>query len=134
LVRWDGKKAVAILAKRLEGFDPGFHAAVMDVLAELKGDDVALAIARRVPDAFDRGKATQILKTMDPAVAEKAILTLLADTNVFVRCEAIRVLTDVGGASSIGPLEKLASENNVFYSGLAKQALAAIKERAEDTK
>jgi hypothetical protein len=31
-------------------------------------------------------------------------------------------------------LEKLASENNVFYSGLAKQALAAIKERAEDAK
>jgi S1-C subfamily serine protease/HEAT repeat protein len=131
LAHWGGQKSVPILATRLEGFDPGFHAAVIDVLAELKGDEAAAAIAKRLPDVHDRGKATQALKAMDPLDAEKAILPLLSETNVFVRCEAIKVLTDVGGRDSVGPLEKLASDNNVFYSGLAKQALEAIKDRSE---
>ena len=94
---------------------------MIDVLAELKGNEAVAAIAKRLSDAFDRGKATQALKAMDPAVAEKAVLPLLADTNVFVRAEAVKVLADIGGRDSIAPLEKLANDNNPFYSGLAKQ-------------
>jgi S1-C subfamily serine protease/HEAT repeat protein len=133
LGRWGGKGSIPILVKRLEGFDPGFHAVVIDTLAELKGDDVATAIARRVPDAFDRGKAVQALKSMDPLVAEKALLPLLSDTNVFVRCEAIKVLADLGGRNSIAPLEKLSKDNNVFYSKLAQDALARIQDRIESS-
>jgi hypothetical protein len=129
LGRWGGKEAVPALVKRLEGFDPGLHAVVIDALAELKGDEAAAGIAKRLADVHDRGKATQVLKMMDPPVAEKAILPLLADTNAFVRCEAVKVLGLVGGRDSIAPLEKLAGDNNVFYSGLAKQALATIKDR-----
>ncbi len=131
---WVGSSAISMLAKRMEGFDPPLHAAVIDVLAEMKSDEAAAAIAKRLPDVHDRGKVTQALKAMDPKVAEKAVLPLLADTNVFVRCEAVKVLADVGGHDSIAPLEKLANDNNVFYSGLAQQALEAIKDRSEDEK
>ena len=131
LARWKGKEALPILVKRLEGFDPGFHAVVIDALAELKGDEAATAIARRVPDAFDRGKAVQALKTFDSLVAEKALLPLLSDTNVFTRCEAIKVLADVGGRDSVAPLEKLEKDNNIFYSKLAEEGLARIQDRLE---
>jgi len=131
LGRWGGKEAIPALVARLAGFDPGLHAAVIDALAELKGDEAVAAIAKRLTDVHDRGKAIQVLKAMDAAVAEKAILPLLDDTNVFTRCEAIKVLKDVGGRDSIAPLEKLAADNNVFSSGLAKQALAAVKDRTD---
>ncbi len=131
LGRWGGKEAIPDLVKRLEGFDPGLHAVVIDALVELKGEEAAAAIAKRLTDVHDRGKATQALKTMDPPVVEKAVLPLLANTDVFVRCEAIKVLKDVGGRDSIAPLEKLANDNNVFYSGLAKQALAIVKDRTD---
>jgi S1-C subfamily serine protease/HEAT repeat protein len=134
LARWGGKAAVPTLAKRLEGFDPGFHAAVMEALGEVKGDEAASAIARRVPDVHDRGKAVQVLKAMEPAVAEKALLPLLNDANVFTRCEAIKVLADVGGRESLAPLAKLAADNNVFYSRLAIDAEASIKDRIGDDK
>jgi S1-C subfamily serine protease/HEAT repeat protein len=134
LARWSGKSAIPMLAKRLEGFDPGLHAAIIDVLAEMKSDEAAAAIAKRLPDVHDRGKATQTLKKLDAKVAEKAVLPLLANTDVFVRCEAVKVLADVGGRDSIAPLEKLAGDNNVFYSGPARQALESIKDRTEDEK
>ncbi|HKI37521.1 MAG TPA: HEAT repeat domain-containing protein [Gemmataceae bacterium] len=134
LARWGGKAAVPALAKRLEGFDPGFHAAVIEALGEVKGDEAASAIARRVADVHDRGKAVQTLKAMEPVVAEKAILPLLSDPNVFVRSEAIKVLADVGGSASIASLEKLAGDNNVFYSKLAAEAVGSIKDRMEDDK
>ena len=92
---------------------------------------LATAIARRVPDAFDRGKAVQALKSMDPLVSEKALLPLLSDTNVFARCEAIKVLADLGGRTSIAPLEQLGKDNNVFYSKLAQDALMRIQDRIE---
>jgi HEAT repeat protein len=131
LARWAGKQSIPTLAKRLEGFDPGLHAAIIDVLAESKSDEAAAAIAKRVLDIHDRGKATAALKTMDPRVAEKALLLLLADPNAFNRREVIQVLADVGGRDSIAPLEKLANDNNVFYSEPAKQALMTIKDRLE---
>ena len=132
LVRWDGKSAVPLLAKRLEGFDPGAHAIIIEALAELKDDPAAAAaIAKRVPDAFDRVKAVQALKVMNQSIAEKSVLALLDDTNVFVRVEVCKVLADLGGRESIAPLEQLVRDNNVFYSGPATQALAAIKARLE---
>ena len=129
LGRWGGKKAIPTLAGRLQGFDPGMHAAVIDALAEFKEDEAAVAIAKRLSDVFDRPKATQALKAMDPPMAEKAILPLLKDTNVFVRVEAVKVLADVGGRDSVAPLEQLANDNNIFYSGPAAEALAAVKAR-----
>jgi S1-C subfamily serine protease len=129
LGRWGGKKTIPTLAARLQGFDPGMHAVVIEALAEFKDDEAAAAIAKRIPDVFDRPKATEALKAMDPAMAEKAILPLLKDTNVFVRVEAVKVLADVGGKDSIAPLEQLAGDNNIFYSGPAADALEAVKSR-----
>jgi S1-C subfamily serine protease/HEAT repeat protein len=134
LGRWGGKKTIPTLAARLQGFDPTLHAVVIDTLAEFKDDEAAAAIARRLPDVFDRPRATQALKAMDAPVAEKAILPLLKDDNVFVRVEAVKVLADVGGRDSVTPLEQLASDNNIFYSGPAAQALAAVKARAAEKK
>ncbi len=131
LGRWGGKKTIPTLAGRLQaqGFDPGMHAAVIEALGEFKDDEAAAAIAKRLADVFDRPKATQALKAMDAPVAEKAILPLLKDTNVFTRVEAVKVLADVGGSDSIAPLEQLFNDNNVFYSGPAAEALAAVKAR-----
>jgi S1-C subfamily serine protease/HEAT repeat protein len=129
LGRWSGKKAIPTLAARLQGFDPGMHAVVIDALADFNDDEAAAAIAKRLPDVFDRPKATQALKAMDPPMAEKAILPLLKETNVFVRVEAVKVLADVGGKDSVAPLEQLVGDNNVFYSGPAADALLAVKSR-----
>jgi HEAT repeat protein len=129
LGRWGGKKTIPTLAARLQGFDPGMHAVVIDALAEFQDDEAAAAIAKRLPDVFDRPKATQALKAMDPPMAEKAVLPLLKETNVFIRVEAVKVLADVGGKDSVAPLEQLANDNNVFYSGPAAEALLAVKSR-----
>ncbi len=129
LGRWGGKKAIPTLAARLQGFDPGTHAVVIEALAQLNDDEAASAIAKRLSDVFDRPKATEALKAMDAAMAEKAILPLLKDTNVFVRVEAVKVLADVGGKDSVAPLEQLVNDNNIFYSGPAADALLAVKAR-----
>jgi S1-C subfamily serine protease/HEAT repeat protein len=132
--RWSGPSAVAVLSKAMEGFNPPMHDAAIEVLAEMKSAEAAAAIAKRLPDIHDRDKATKALKAMDPKVAEKAVLPLLDTTNDFGRGEAIKVLADVGGRDSIAPLEKLAKDNNVFYSGKARQAIEAIKDRSDNEK
>jgi HEAT repeat protein len=134
LSRWAGSEAIPLLSKRMEGFNPPMHNAAIDALAEMKSAEAATAIARRLPDVHDRARATKALKAMDAKVAEKAVLPLLENTDAFVRVEAVKVLVDVGGRDSIAPLEKLANDNNVFYSDLARQAIEAIKDRSEDAK
>jgi HEAT repeat protein len=59
------------------------------------------------------------------------VLALVSDTNAGVRAAACKMLAEVGGRDSIAPLEQLAKDNNIFYSGLANQALAAVKGRVE---
>ncbi|HEX5273330.1 MAG TPA: HEAT repeat domain-containing protein, partial [Gemmataceae bacterium] len=131
LASWGGKKAIPTLAARLQGFDPGMHAVIIEALAGFKDDESAAAIAKRLPDAFDRGKAAEMLRAMDPTMAEKAILPLLKETNVFIRVEAVKVLGDVGGKDSVAPLGQLVADNNIFYSGPAAEALLAVKARTE---
>jgi HEAT repeat protein len=129
--RWAGPEAIPQLSKRLEGFDPGMHAVLIDVLAEMKTDEAAAAIAKRLPDVHDRNKAVQALKGMDATAVEKAVLPILTNTDVFCRCEVVKLLAIAGGKDSIAPLEKLANDNNAFYSGTAREALAAVKDRNE---
>lgn len=133
LGRWGGQKAIPLLAKRLEGFDPGLHAAIIDVLAEMKGDEAAAAIAKRLPDVHDRGKVTQALKAMAAPAVEKAVLPLLTHRDPFVRTEIVKLLADLGSRDSIAPLEKLASDNNPFYSSAAKEALESVKDRIAES-
>lgn len=132
LGRWAGQAAIPLLAKQMEGFNPPMHAEAIDVLAEMKSDEAAAAIAKRLPDIHDRAKVVQALKEMDAKVAEKVVLPFLDKTDVFVRVEAVKVLADVGGRDSIAPLEKLANDNNVFYSNLARQAVETIKDRLDE--
>lgn len=129
LGHWGGKKSIPTLAARLQGFDPGLHAVVIDALAQFKDDEAAAAIAKRIPDVFDRPKATEALKAMDAPMAEKAVLPLLKEPNVFTRIEAVKVLADVGGRDSIAPLEEIVNENNVFSAGPAAEAMKAVKTR-----
>ncbi len=131
LARWGGKDAIPILVERLEKGEGSLHQPAIELLAELKSEDGIAAIARRLPDFWDRTHALRALMALEPRIVERAILPLLADPNASIRCEVIRVLTEVGGWDSVVPLEKLAAEKNVFYSGPAKQALEAIKDRAE---
>jgi len=95
------------------------------LLAELKSSDEA--VRERSASILQQ---TQALKAMDAKAAEQAVLPLLRDSSVFVRCAVVKMLADVGGRESIVPLEKLAKENNLFHSGLARQALASIRNRA----
>jgi S1-C subfamily serine protease len=102
-----------------------------------KGEELSRLVADlKSPDEAVREhtasilQQTQALKTMDARAAEKAVLPLLTDGSVFVRCAAVKLLADVGARDSIAPLERLAQENNVFHSGLARQALASIRNRA----
>ncbi len=131
LARWGGKEVLPILAKRLETADVFNHGVWLDALAEIKDEAAATLLAKRLADAFDRDRVTRALKALEPAVAEKALLTVLTDTNDFLRTEVCKMLADVGGRDSVAPLEKLVKDNNVFYTGQAKLALAAVNARLE---
>jgi S1-C subfamily serine protease/HEAT repeat protein len=134
LGRWGGKDSIPALAKQVVvGLDVGGHAAILAVLAEMNDEAAAAVIAKRWLDIFDRGNATKALKAMKPPLADKAALSLLPNANEFVKMDVCRMLTEVGGRESIGPLEQLVNDKNVFYSGLAGQALAAVKARMEDS-
>jgi hypothetical protein len=98
------------------------------LVADLKSSDEA--VRERAASILQQ---TQALKGMDARAAEKAVLPLLADRNVLVRCAAVKMLADVGGHDSIAPLEKLAKENNIFHSGLARQILASIQKGIDRT-
>ncbi len=129
LALWQGAKAIPTLVKTLDGLDPLLHGVILDALAAMQDDEAAKAIAKRILDIHDRAKATTALKKLEPARAEKALLPLLDSADVFNKKEIAKLLGAVGGKDSMGPLEKLAGENNQFYSGAAKEALAAVKER-----
>ncbi len=130
LVRWAGKDAVKILAPRLDGFDPFGKVPVFEALSELKDENAAALVAKRLSDVHDRGNALKCLKAMGP-VAEKSVLELLRSPDVFVVAEASKVLAEIGGKDSIGPLEIASRSQNRFYSDEAARALAAVKGRVE---
>jgi S1-C subfamily serine protease/HEAT repeat protein len=128
IARWGGKDAVPVLARRLEGFDPFGKVPIFDALAEIKDEAAAAVVAKRMPDVHDRGNAARTLKAIGP-VAEKSVLPLLDAGDVFVRVEACKVLAEVGGRDSLGPLEQASKGGNVFLAPPATEALAAVKAR-----
>jgi len=79
-------------------------------------------------DFHTRGDATKALIAYGSA-AEKTVLGLLRNPDVFVRREACQILKQIGTKESLRPLVILANSNDGLASMAAREAAQAIQAR-----
>ncbi len=127
-LRWGGKSALPVLARRMAKFDPFVNAVVLGAIGEMKSEEAAAVLAGQLPNIHHRAAAAQALKRMGP-VAEKSVLPVLNQQDAFLREECCKILAEIGGRDSISPLERLVQDENQFYGQAAQDALEVVKDR-----
>jgi HEAT repeat protein len=98
----------------------------MDVLAELKDERGAEAVAKRLDEFLDQNRASACLQAMGP-VAEAAVVKRLSSNSKDVRIEACKILKVIGTAKCISALEEAARARDADIAKAAAEALAKVK-------
>ena len=123
---WGGKENVPGLVKVTTDKNIFHRGHAMDVLAALKDARGAEAVAKRLSDVFDRGKASASLKAMG-SVAETAVLKRLNSDIKEVRIEVCKILQEIGTQKCVRALEKAARDEDADVAKEAQEALAKVK-------
>lgn len=113
LEQWATAETVRALVGLLE--DESFlqKDRVMDLLAKLKDGPGLTALAARLTERFNRGRASQALKKAGPA-AEGAVLPYLSHAEHLVRLAAVDVLSAIGTQASVPALTRLAGSDQAL--------------------
>ncbi len=128
LAVWGTADETPALARMLADQDPDVRSAAITALAGLKDDRAAAAVAGRLSDFFDRGKARKALLTMGPA-AEKAVIPLVNTGDAPTRAEACGVLKAIGTPACLPELEAAARGPDINVARAAADAVKALKDR-----
>jgi S1-C subfamily serine protease/HEAT repeat protein len=123
LAACDRREAVPVLMKLLKDESVHVRMGALHLLTELKDLRATEAVAA-VLGTGDAIHATTLLKALGPD-AEKAVLPYLAQDELSKRFWTIMTLQEIGTATSLPALDKLAAENDFP----AKQAARMIRER-----
>jgi len=124
---WGTKDSVLALIAALDG-DALVKGAAIKALGGLKDPRAAEALAKLIPVPSSRHAAAKALKTMG-SMAEDPVLPLLNHADRMAQMEACRILTDIGTAKSVAPLEALLKTAKSTVAMQAKRALKAIAAR-----
>ena len=127
---WGGPENTPALVKTLA--DPEFTVrwAALDAFAVIADPAAAEAVASFLDK--DGGKASKALMAMGPK-AETFVWKFLRHENVFVRCDACKVLAVIGTVDSVPALMAIARQGgNAFDVKEANTALYAIRDRDPD--
>jgi S1-C subfamily serine protease/HEAT repeat protein len=123
LAACDRREAAPVLVKLLKDESVHVRMGALHLLTELKDPRATEAVAA-VLGTGDAIHATTLLKALGPD-AEKAVLPYLAQEELSKRFWTIVTLQEIGTATSLPALDKLAAEND-FH---AKQTAQMIRER-----
>jgi hypothetical protein len=125
LVTWATPDSVPALIMLVNDESRALRASAMDALARLKDERAADAVAGRLADAGDRGRAIKTLKAIGPP-AEPAVRRLLQDRDSTVRIEACHLLKVIGTRSSIRALQSALRDRDRSVALAARDALLTI--------
>ena len=126
LTIWGGPESTPALVRVLDDKSKGMSGQVLEAFMFLRDPAAADAVARWVDKD---GKAVPVLKVLGPA-AEAPVIKILDHENVFVRCEACRILAEVGGPACLPKLTAIVAKKGGFDSDEARRALMVIRRRA----
>jgi serine/threonine-protein kinase len=128
LAVWAVRATVPALIRMLADQDYFIRQAALDALERLKDPRAAQAVARRLPELSDRGKATKVLQAMGPAAAE-AVARYLPHEDLWTRYEACKILKTIGTKAQVPALQQAGKDQNPLVAGAAKEAIQAIAQR-----
>jgi hypothetical protein len=129
LAVWATSDNVPTLIALVNDQMPSCRAEAMKALGELKDKGGAQAVATRLTDAADRGRARQALEAMGP-VAEKPVLALLANPDGQIRLEACGILKSIGTQESVAGLQNAVQlDKDPRVRRAAQDALTALAGR-----
>jgi hypothetical protein len=128
LAFWAVRDTVPALIRVLADQDYFIRQAALDALERLKDPRAAKAVARRLPELSDRGKASQVLQAMGPAAAE-AVARYLPHEDLWTRFEACKILKTIGTKAQVPALKQASKDQNPLVAGAAKEAIQAIAQR-----
>jgi HEAT repeat protein len=119
---WATKANAPAVARVLDDTNPFRRWKALKILARLKDDKSAEAIARCLTQRQDRTEAARALVALGPG-AEKAVIPFLGNQDPLVRREALRVLAQVGTPASIPAIKQLGTLDRT----LTRDAAAAVQ-------
>ncbi len=103
---------------------------VLKVIGRFHDERAVAPVIRCFQDFHTRQDARTALRALGP-MAEKDVIPLLNGGDVFLKRDAINVLHDIGTNASVPALQAAVASNNMHISGPAREALAAIADRAK---
>ena len=98
----------------------------MEVLGALKDERGAEAVARRLTNGFDQGKASESLMAMG-TIAEAAVLSRILSEMKEVRIECCRILREIGTDKCIPAIEQATKSADADIAREARLTLAEVK-------
>ena len=125
---WGTAKEVPALLKALDHDDPFTRREALKVIGRFRDAQTLAPVIRCFRDFQTRADADKALRELGP-MAEKDVLALLQERDVFLKKAAIQVLADIGAEASVPALQQAAASGNIFLVEPARQALTAIADR-----
>jgi hypothetical protein len=127
---WATPSEVPILIRSLDDPDLLTRHEALNAIGRFKDQRSLAPVMRCFLDPMTRTQAEKALREIGP-MAEKEVLSHLNHPDVLQRQSAIRVLADIGSQQSVPALEPLASGDDVFLKGPAREALMAVAARTK---
>jgi hypothetical protein len=125
---WGSAGEVPALLKAMEHEDVFTRREALKVIGRFRDPQTLPALIRCFRDFHTRADADKALRELG-AMAEKDVLEILKERDVFLKRDAIYVLTDIGGEASVPALKEVAAAGHVFLVQPAQTALTAIAGR-----
>jgi HEAT repeat protein len=132
---WGGTNEVPALIGALIHKDPSTRREALKVVGRFRDPRTLEPVTHCFRDTATRREAGDALREMGP-MAEPNVLAILNEPDevglVFLKQDAIAVLTDIGTGKSVPTLREMLATENIHYKRLvepARQALTAIDQR-----
>jgi hypothetical protein len=130
LGRWATAKEIPTLIAALNHDDVFTRQEALNVIGTFRDKRTIAPVVECLRSIHTRSQAERALRDMG-SMAEKAVLALLDDADVFVRQVGINMLRDIGTHQSVSALEREANGTNIFLRDPARAALQAIAARSK---
>jgi hypothetical protein len=127
---WATDKEVPTLIDTLDHSDVFTRREALKVVGRFRAERSLAPVMRGFRDFHTRAEATTALRALGE-IAEKDVLALMQEDDVFLKQAAIKVLKDIGTNASVPALEAAVATNNIHLRGPAREALAAVAARAK---
>ncbi|HUT14154.1 MAG TPA: HEAT repeat domain-containing protein [Thermoguttaceae bacterium] len=132
LAVWHTDEAVPAMIRQLDDKSLLVRQKALEVLSTIEDQRVIEAIAKRLPETFDRMLAVRALIAMGPA-AEETVLKYVEHPDRQVSSAACEILAEIGTQKSIAVLTKLARSEDFFVQVEAQRASKAIIDAGRGT-